>query len=305
LINTSQIPPDRLHSFKHFAMNAIFEIRIVHENFSYARSAAAAAFELLNQLENDLSRFIENSDVSLINHLKKGESAVVSLNTFECLRICQRMFEETFGAFDAGMGRLIDFWKNRSPVSAPLKRGSIKSLVLNADRFEVINAAGNISIDLGGIGKGFALDRMKELLLEWDITNGLLHGGYSSILCFGEMNFPLSVHHPFKPNTLLQIVHLQNQALGASGTEKGAHVIDPRTNKPIAERKAAWALAPTAAVADVLSTAGLIWDSDEFDRYFREHPKSGALLIVEDSDGSLRQISKGNWKQPGSEDQIG
>jgi hypothetical protein len=81
-------------------MATLFEIRCAHPDASYARQAAQAAFELVDRLEQGMSRFIANSDVARINALAAGQSTRVSPATFECLEIARRMYDVTGGAFD-------------------------------------------------------------------------------------------------------------------------------------------------------------------------------------------------------------
>ena len=98
--------------FSHEAMATTFEILIVHEDDLYARQAAMAAFAEVDRLEEELSRFIENSDISRINELPAGESLPLGLDTFECLKISVRMYAETDGAFDITIGSLFQCWRN-------------------------------------------------------------------------------------------------------------------------------------------------------------------------------------------------
>ena len=99
--------------FQHEAMAAVFEIYIVHEDLEYAEQAARAAFRAIDKLEAQLSRFVENSDISRINNLKAGHSTVVGLDTFECLELCVQINKDTFGAFDITVGSLYECWLNK------------------------------------------------------------------------------------------------------------------------------------------------------------------------------------------------
>ena len=111
-------------------------------------------------------------------------------------------------------------------------------------------------VDLGGIGKGFALDHMAGILVEWGIESALVRASHSTILATGappgEDGWPVG----FGPAGHRVEFSLANRALGASGTGvKGEHIIDPSTGKPASGRYRTWSLAPTGAEADALSTA--------------------------------------------------
>ncbi len=78
--------------FSHEAMATLFEVHIVHADARYAAQAAQAAFDLVDRLENELSRFRTNSDITRINHLSAGERTRVSPSTLECLAIARAMY---------------------------------------------------------------------------------------------------------------------------------------------------------------------------------------------------------------------
>ena len=145
-------------------MATYFEIYAVHPDAQYAAQAAQAAFDLVDRLERDLSRFLPNSDITRINHLAAQETTAVTPSTLECLLIAQHMWALTGGAFDVSIGTGID------------------SLELDADRFVVRATRDGVRVDLGGIGKGYAVDLVAELLDEWGLAIALVHGGFSSVL---------------------------------------------------------------------------------------------------------------------------
>jgi thiamine biosynthesis lipoprotein len=215
------------HSFAHQAMATEFEIYCVHPGREYAQQAVWAAFDLLDRMESELSRFIENSDISRINALAPGESTRVNRWTMQCLEIALAAFKETAGAFDISLGTGLD----------SLQLDSRASIVRATSR--------KVVLDLGGIGKGYAVDRMAEVLREWDIHQALIHGGYSSVLAMdapaGFKGWPLTMSDaegaPFRD------LQAKRQAFSASGIRKGDHILDPRNRKPVRRRLAAWAAA--------------------------------------------------------------
>ena len=109
-IDSNWLDEHDIHRFSHKAMATVFNILIYHDNYSYALQAATESFTQLDLLEQDLSRFVENSDISRINQLKPGESTVVGVESMECLVICHRLHRETICAFNATFGNVIDRW---------------------------------------------------------------------------------------------------------------------------------------------------------------------------------------------------
>ena len=122
----------------------------------------------MDRLEQQLSRFIENSDISRINHLSAGESTIVGYETMQCLQLARLMHAETGGAFDVSVGT------------------GFESLELDSGEFRACGRSptgdGRLRLDLGAIGKGYAVDRMAEVLEDWEVDRVLIDAGYSSVL---------------------------------------------------------------------------------------------------------------------------
>ena len=250
--------------FAHQAMHTEFEIFCVHQDGDYAQQACWAAFDLLDRLENELSRFIPNSDISRINHLAAGESARVSRWTMECLELARQAYAETGGAFDIALGT------------------GLASLQSSRRESTVRATTGAVRLDLGGIGKGYALDRMAEVLEEWDIPQALIHGGHSSVLVLdappGFGGWPLTMGE--------RTLEARRRAFSASGIRtQGDHIVDPRTNRPASGRVAAWVSLELdgqpspCAVAEAYSTAFMILPAAEVDAIRACHPGLEAWFL--------------------------
>lgn len=281
---------ENVHRFSHAAMGAIFEISICHADGHYVGSASVEAFRLLDQLEHGLSRFIANSDISRISSLKIGESTRVSYETFACLQLCAEMYHLSRGVFDVTIGELYDCWLNsdkslKSPtqqqVAAARRRAGWTHLSLDEKSYRVRMEGGPVRLDLGGFGKGYALDKMAELLTDWEITSFVLNGGQSSVLfgdAPGDIGWPITISDPFDGYRVLREFHLARIAIGGSGLGKGRHIIDPRTAQPLENERAAWALAPTAAIADGLSTTFMLLSLAEIADLCAHNPDCSAII---------------------------
>jgi thiamine biosynthesis lipoprotein len=268
--------------FSHDAMATVYEVYAVHEDAGYAAQAAQATFDLVDRLERELSRFLPNSDITRINHLEPGDSTRVSASTLECLVIARHMFDLTGGAFDVSIG------------------SGLPSLELDVNDSIVRATTQGVRVDLGGIGKGYAVDLMAELLEEWGVHKSLVHGGFSSVLALepppGHDGWPLTLSDPSASSRVLARLSSCQTALGASGVRKGNHIVDPRTHDPVRGRRAAWVAVPrppesarggsdqhhraaAATVTDALTTACMVLSLDDIEALCSNTPGLEAWIL--------------------------
>lgn len=228
------------HRFARDAMATTFEIVISGETADYARQAADAAFDELDRLEAELSRFVPHSDVSQLHAAAAGVPVCVGQALVECLELARRVWRQTGGAFDVTLGSGMD------------------SLSVDAAAHLVTRLTEAVRVDLGAIGKGYAVDAMADVLADWRIARALIHGGTSSARAIGPEAWPVVLRHPKDRSRELAALELRACAIGGSANElHGPHIIDPRTGQP-PPRDAAWAIAPAAALADAMSTAAML-----------------------------------------------
>jgi FAD:protein FMN transferase len=258
--------------FSHEAMATVYEVYAVHADRQYAAQAAQATFDLVDRLERELSRFLPNSDITRINHLEAGAATRVAQTTMECLVIARHMYDLTGGAFDVSIGT------------------GLPSLELEPGESVVRATTSGVKIDLGGIGKGYAVDLMAELLEEWGLDTALVHGGFSSVLALeppqGLEGWPLTLSDPGEPSHVLTRLAVRQTALGASGLRKGDHIVDPRSGDRVRGRRAAWVAVPRppepargTAVTDALTTACMLLSSDAIDALCRNSPGVEAWIL--------------------------
>lgn len=213
------------------------------EDESLIAAASAAAFARIDELELLLTRFNDTSDVAVIRALKPGDVAVVAPETMDVLVVSAQVAAATNGAFDP-----------------TVKARNFSDLMLDVDHLRVAVKKAPVELDFGGVGKGYALDAVAEILRseQYGLTNWLLDAGTSTILASGGP-WPLGVGGVWKKRTRLDtVLKLSEGALSGSGFEiQGAHIFDPRTGAPATRWAQSWSRAASAAVADALSTAAL------------------------------------------------
>ena len=284
--NSSQGTP--LRRFKHGAMGCTYELALVCDDPAYASQAARAVFAEIDRLERELSHFIPTSDIARINALPLGRTIRIGIEALECLQLAEQICRDTGGAFD------VTYASKVAPGQIPHPSGKAQSgpaALLELDtqgRYIRVRAAG-VRVDLGGIGKGYAVDQVLTILNDWQIEAGLIHSGQSSIYALGTPtnaeHWAVSLRDPLDHEKTLGWVTLKNNSLSGSGRKlHGDHIIDPRTGKPAVKKLATWALAPSASVSDALSTAFMIMSLDEIEVYCQHHKETSALVIEASDD---------------------
>lgn len=269
--DSADADPIRTYRFEHHAMATAFEVYLPDDSEGSAHALATALFSEIDLLEAELSRFREGSDIFRINRLRRGESTRVSLATFDCLSLAKDVCAATGGAFDVTVGPLMKAWMNpdgtiRQPGEADLRaareRVGSQHFELDPDSISVRALADGLHLDLGALGKGYALDQLAALLEARDLPDALLNAGDSTILGLGKP----PGKDAWRITAGQRSVALSGQALSGSGFEvRGSHIMDPRTGTPapVNRRRIIWALAPTAALADALSTAFMLMEDAE------------------------------------------
>jgi len=290
----SSSPGERVHRFAHEAMATVFEVFIAGKTGAYARQAARAAFDEIDRLERLFSRFDPSSETSRIGRLRPGGSLRIGIETAEVLGVAAAVQAETRGAFDVNYlaagpsvaGRLKD---------SPPPLGKLIRVVQTGRGIEVVRIpakgrakAPALDLDLGAVGKGYALDGALAVLRDWEVGNVLLHSGTSTALAAGPgpgksgtgRGWPVGTGSVAGRSAGPGRVFIRDRALSGSGTEvKGEHIIDPRTGRPARRARAAWASHPSAAAADALSTAFMVMTADESAALCGRHPEVWALVI--------------------------
>ncbi len=287
-------------------MTTFFEVIVPGDDHTYAEQAADAVFAEVDRLEGLLSRFDPCSDVSQINRLKPGQIVRVAPDVFECLSVAAWVFAETDGAFDVTIGPVVGYQADvkkgkpfdMSAFDSAKRRVGMRRLALDDSDFSVgirPDAEAGVEIDLGGVGKGYALDKVADILEEWGFKNYLLNAGFSTALASGDGDkdggWLAGVGGQWGKAAGVESVRLFNEALNGSGTEvKGAHIVDPATGFPANAHLAAWSICPSATAGDALSTAYMIMPTEKVKTLCAANQAIGAYLV--EPDGKLVTISK-------------
>ncbi len=266
-----------------------------------AVDAGCAALDEVERLEEKLSVYKEESALSLLNRNAAAGPVPVDDELFGLLRAASALSAATGGAFDPASGALIDAWgffrgPCRVPSPAELARALAASgcrhvLLDDRDRSVRFTRPG-LWLNLGGVGKGFAIDRALERIR--GVRSALMQGGQSSLKGIGApagqpRGWPVDIQDPGRPGRCVARVWLRDRALGTSGADQRffvengrryGHVLDPRTGMPSAHVLAASAVARTALEADALSTAFFVMGLEGTRHFCARHRQVSAVLVT-------------------------
>jgi FAD:protein FMN transferase len=263
-----------LFNYRHEAMNTWFEIAICGVEKGYSRKAATEVFREIDRLENLLSRFREGSDVDILNKRASAEPVRVTEECWDCILQAMDVEILTNGLFSIAFESYMEL----PEMAQNPEVGSW--LEMDPDALTVYFKYPGLRIDLGGIGKGFALDRIVDLLDDWEVPNFLLHSGTSSVLARGDREpgkgWPVSVG----ADDFTTEVYLRNEAIsGSSLAVQGTHILNLKMRQPLQTGRRTWAWASSCVLSDALSTSFMLMPIKQIEELCQNHSDLGALVL--------------------------
>jgi thiamine biosynthesis lipoprotein len=297
--------PVHLH-FARRAMATTFEV-ILPFATPDAHLRALDALDEIDRLEDQLTVYRDTSEVSRLNAHAARHPVPVEKGLFDLLALAKRLHEETGGAYDIAVGALIKAWgfyRRQGRVPADAERAALRQRTgmqhvrLDRERQTVAYDRQGLEINLGSIGKGYALDRAAALC---GVPDLLMHGGHSSVLARGNEapgkgGWAVGLLDAQGTGSRRAVLRLRDRALGTSAIthqhfvhqgQRLGHLLDPCTLWPASGVHSATATAPTAAEADALATAFFILGAARTEGYCAAHPEIGAVLMTADAPGRL------------------
>ena len=280
-----------------------FEIVLHGENPASLRAAGEEAFDEIDRIESQLSLFKPTSEIAQLNSSAAHKPVRVTPDLFSLLERAKKLSEETAGVFDITIAPLMRCWglmqregKIPSPEELAEARAKIgmSKVHLNPADFTVRFECEGVMLDLGAIGKGYAIEKAAGLLREAGVTSALIHGGTSTVQAIGnppgEDVWKIAIEQPDKKN-LFATVPLKDESLSVSavwgksfevGGKMFGHVIDPRSGQPVSDSLLAAVVLPSATETDALSTALLVSGADGFEKIASLRDGIRAVLVCRD-----------------------
>ena len=236
------------------AMGTTFTIAAYHNEKEQLQAAVEASLEEAQRLDRLLSNYRQESEWSKINRFAAEKEVQVGQELFDLLAACLEYSRKSQGSFDITVGPLMRVWgfykgtgrlPHRAEVRTALARVGYQNIVLDAANRTVRFRKPGVEMDPGGVGKGYAVDRMVEILKEQGIESALITAGGSSIYALGtppgKPGWEVVIRHPKDRNITVAKLALKNESMSTSGNYEKffrvgrrtySHIMDPRTGFP-------------------------------------------------------------------------
>ena len=298
------------------AMATRFEIILHGENPTSLQSAGEEALEEIDWVEAQLSIYRPDSQINRANHLAAAGPVQMEPTIFALLQRCKTLSQWTQGAFDITLGPLIRCWgfmgkSGLAPTDESIQQArklvGMHQIRLDCNQFTIQLDQNGIMLDLGSIGKGYALERAKEILEENGVRSALLHGGTSTVATIGtppnQDAWKIAIATPRKEKATaekkeptdappLGFAKLKGESLSVSAVwgksfrsaeKEYGHVIDGRTGFPSTGIALAAVQTTSATDADAISTALLV-DGKAGKSWLQEYfPNSRSFLLTREN----------------------
>ena len=256
-------------------MDTFAEVSLFSIERARASEAMEEAFKEIERIEKLFSRFDKASEVSRINASAGEKEVIVSPELFEIIERSIYYSRISRGAFDI--------------TAAPLKKGRYEDIILDRDRLSVRFLDKGIKIDLGGIAKGYAVDRAVQILRSYGIESALVDMGgniYALGSPPGKKAWRIGIRDPRDKDNIIHRLSLKDRAVATSGNyERPSHIIDPASGNPAARVMSVTVASDSAERSDALSTAVFVMGIEDGLGLIRSF--KGTEVFIFDNDAKL------------------
>jgi thiamine biosynthesis lipoprotein len=292
----------------HVVMGTFACVVAVAADSNTAKRCIEAAFAEIEEVEKRMSYHKSDSEISELNRDGFRRAVKVSKSTYEVLQRSIEFSELSGGAFDVTVGPLVDLWHsaedaNSLPTDAELQQARSRvgydKLILDANETSVRFAVEGMRVDLGGIAKGYALDKAVEAMQKGGAVGGMVDIG-GEIRCFGsppagQKNWRIGLQDPdkakdgFDAGTPLLVLHLTDAAIATSGHyrrfvtiggKRYSHIVDPKSGHSSESLASVTIICPSSIYADALSTAVTVMGKEKGLALIEQMPGVEAILIT-------------------------
>jgi len=265
-------------------MGSPFEVTVVAPDEAKAWGAAEAAWTEIDRIEALISSWRESSETSAVNRAAGGDPVAISKELFDLVTRALKVSRLTEGAFDITFGPVGRLWEasaetHRLPDEESLRAAralvGYEAIELDAEALTVRLAKPGMRIGWGAMGKGYAANRAVAVLRAAGASGGLVNAG-GDLVAFGRQEdgqpWKIGIAHPLEPDRIFAFFEIEDQAIVTSGDyeryveiggERYAHIIDPRSGRPVRGVRSVTVVCPDGELADALATATFVLGVEE------------------------------------------
>ena len=284
-------------------MGSRFDITVVAEDSTVANSYIDIAIDEISRIENLISSWDKNSQTSKINDNAGIQPVKVDKELFDLIQRSLSITKLTDGAFDISYASLDQIWKfdgsmTQMPSEADIKASVIKvgynNILLDDEKTTVFLKLKGMKIGFGAIGKGYAADRAKSLLMNNGVISGIINASGDMTTWGKQTNgeeWKVAITNPLNKNKAFALLPITDGAVVTSGNyekyvnfngKRYTHIIDPRTGYPSTGIISVTVFAPKAELADALSTSVFVMGKDVGLNRINQLPNIECIIIDED-----------------------
>jgi FAD:protein FMN transferase len=286
---------------KKYIMGTVFEIAAYDQTSEHASVALENAFQEIVRVDNLLSNYKTDSALSHLNHAAHFHAEKVPSDLYRVVEESVRFSRLSGGKFDISIAPLVDLWKAAiAGEGAPsLAKQQAARACVGYEKIELTPPdqitfhSSCMRLDLGAIGKGYAVDRAAEVLRSSGICDALINAGGSTILAMGSPPGQSAwlVHlrdpsHKVDPQVMLKdgsVSTSEQTAPSLLGGDTAGHIIDPDTGTPLRTEFAVSVIAQTGTLSDALSTTSLLLGPAKGKGLVQQMPDVSAIWISRDA----------------------
>lgn len=299
-------PPLAHYTGTRFSMGCAYAIEAYGLDAEKLKGAVEAAFDEVDRIDRLMSNYKRDSALSIINREAAGHPVIVEPELFDFITVAMRYGHESDGAFDITVGPLMKAWgffrgEGRVPAAAELEAArrhvGLQHVMLNPAARTIAFDDPGVELDLGGIAKGYAVDRAGAVLKRRGVASALISAGGSTIYGLGAPPdrdaWDVTVRDPLHAGRVALTVHLRDRALSIAGTSEKAfevdgvtysHIMDPRTGRPVQGVLSAAILASTGTGGDALDDALFVLGPERSRSYLRRLTDTQVMFFLPDAE---------------------
>jgi FAD:protein FMN transferase len=293
-----------LHHYEasRLSMACVYAIEVYGPDSQALPSIADAAFDEVDRIDRLMSHYQPDSPLSLINREAARHPVSVARELFDFISESLHYTRKTAGAFDVTVGPLMKAWgffrgEGHMPSPEDLREArrhvGASHVSLDADTTSIAFDQSGVELDLGGIAKGYAVDRAAAVLQSRGVTAALISAGGSTIYAVGappgRLGWDVSIQDPDDSRRMARTISLKNRALSVAGSSEKAftangvryaHIMDPRTGRPVQGILSVAVLARNGTVGDALDDGLFVLGPEQSRRYLKQWPGTEVFFFL-------------------------